>query len=68
MGTETQSAGTNENSYEALLQQHQEYERRLEELNKKAWLTPGEELEEKQIKKMKLRIKDSLARLSRTSS
>lgn len=68
MGTETQSAGTNENSYEALVRQHQEYERRLEELNKKSWLTPSEELEEKQIKKMKLRIKDRLARLSRTSS
>ncbi len=68
MGMETQSAETNGDSYDTLLQQHQEYERRLEELNKKSWLTPNEELEAKQIKKMKLRIKDRLAQLSRTGS
>ena len=68
MGTETQAAGTNGDSYDVLLRQHQEYERRLEELNKKSWLTPNEELEAKQIKKMKLKIKDRLAQLSRTGS
>ena len=68
MGTETQAAGTNGDNYDVLLRQHQEYERRLEELNKKSWLTPNEELEAKQIKKMKLRIKDRLAQLSRTGS
>ena len=68
MAMETHSAGTTEESYDALLQQHQEYERRLEELNKKSWLTPNEELEAKQIKKMKLRIKDRLAQLSRSGS
>jgi len=68
MGMETQSAKANGDSYDALLQQHQAYERRLEELNKKSWLTPNEELEAKQIKKMKLRIKDRLAQLSRAGT
>jgi len=68
MITDRESGGTQETSYEALLQQHREYERRLEELINKPWLTPEEELEEKRIKKLKLRIKDQIARLGGSTS
>ena len=55
-------------TYDELLQEHRKYERRLEELLNKSWLTPEEELEEKQIKKMKLRLKDQMARLNHRAS
>jgi hypothetical protein len=55
-------------TYEELRQQHQDHERRLQELNQKAWLTPAEELESKQLKKLKLRLKDQMENLRRTAS
>jgi hypothetical protein len=55
-------------TYEELQNQHQVHERRLEELKQKAWLTPDEELEEKTLKKLKLRIKDQMVHLSRRYS
>ncbi len=68
MITDRESGGTQESNFEALLQQHREYEQRLEELTNKPWLTPEEELEEKRIKKLKLRIKDQIARLGGSTS
>ena len=55
-------------SYEELRASHQEYERRLEELKQKAWLTPTEEIEEKRLKKLKLQLKDRMASLRRAAS
>jgi hypothetical protein len=55
-------------SYEDLRIQHQTHEKRLEELNKKAWLTPEEEMEAKHLKKLKLLLKDQMAGLRRTAS
>ncbi len=55
-------------TYEELQLQHQSHEKRLEELNKKAWLTPAEEMEAKQLKKLKLRLKDQMASLRRSAS
>jgi len=55
-------------TYDDLLQQHRDFEQRLEELNNKSWLTPEEELEEKRIKKLKLRLKDQMAHLNRSAS
>ena len=51
-------------SYDELVATHQRFEARLEELHRKSWLTPEEELEEKRIKKLKLLIKDRMARIS----
>ena len=55
-------------TYEELRLQHQDHEKRLEELSNKAWLTPDEELEEKRLKKLKLHIKDQMESLRRTAS
>lgn len=41
--------------------EHRRYEKRLAELADKAVLTPDEELEEKQLKKRKLNLKDRMA-------
>lgn len=68
MASEQKKAGSATPTYEELLAQHQSHEKRLEELNNKAWLTPDEELEEKQLKKLKLRLKDQMARLSSAAS
>ena len=54
--------------YERLRLEHQTHEKRLEELNKKAWLTPEEELEAKQLKKLKLRLKDQMEQLRRSGA
>jgi Protein of unknown function (DUF465). len=43
------------------LQQHHQYEDRLAELATKSPLTPEEEIEEKQLKKRKLFLKDQMA-------
>ncbi len=55
-------------SYEELRLLHQSHERRLQELSSKAWLTPDEELEEKRLKKLKLRVKDQMENLRRSAS
>ena len=55
-------------TYDQLLAEHQNHERRLEELKKKSWLSPDEEMEEKRLKKLKLRLKDRMAQLERSVS
>ncbi len=45
---------------ERLRTEHAQLETRLFELNKKVWLTPAEEVEKKNIQKMKLMKKDQM--------
>ena len=53
---------------ENLQLEHQDHERRLEELRSRAFLTPDEEMEEKRLKKLKLYLKDQMERLRQTAS
>ena len=53
---------------EELQLEHQDHERRLEELRSRTFLTPDEEIEEKRLKKLKLHLKDEMDRLRRTAS
>jgi len=53
---------------ENLQLEHQDHERRLEELRSRAFLTPDEEIEEKRLKKLKLYLKDQMEHLRRTAS
>ncbi len=56
-------------SYDELVAQHKAFEKRLQELTSKTWLTPEEELEEKTIKKLKLLVKDRIVNIgSQTTS
>jgi len=48
-----------------LTQEHSLYERRLETLRAKAYLTEQEEMEEVRLKKLKLSLKDEMERLRR---
>ena len=53
---------------ENLQLEHQDHERRLEELRSRTFLTPDEEMEEKRLKKLKLYLKDQMERLRQTAS
>jgi uncharacterized protein YdcH (DUF465 family) len=46
--------------YRDLLNQHHEYKRLVDDLEKKNVLTPEEEIEEHRLKKLKLHIKDEM--------
>lgn len=50
----------NNEEFRALYEEHQGYERRLEELRLKSSLSEEDELEEKQIKRQKLAVKDRM--------
>jgi uncharacterized protein YdcH (DUF465 family) len=47
---------------------HQEYEKRLEELQSSKFLTEEEKIEEVQIKKLKLALKDEMQEIIRRTS
>ena len=56
----------NENEeYKNLEEEHKRLEESLNEMNKKKYLTPDEEIERKKIQKLKLQYKDRMARLVR---
>jgi len=55
-------------TFDQLQTEHRDHERRLEELKKRSWLTPEEEMEEKRLKKLKLHLKDQMERLRLAAS
>jgi uncharacterized protein YdcH (DUF465 family) len=55
-------------NFRRLLNKHQEYEKRLEELRSSKFLTEEEKVEEVTIKKMKLSLKDQMEEIIRRSS
>ena len=52
-------------SIQQLMQEHSLYDRRLDTLRSKLFLTDAEQLEEVRLKKLKLRLKDEIERLRR---
>lgn len=53
---------------EELRHEHQDHERRLEQLKQQQWLSPEEQVEEKRLKKLKLHLKDQMEQLRKTAS
>ena len=68
MASDQKRAESTALTYDQLRRQHQDHEKRLEELSNKAWLTPDEEFEEKRLKKLKLHLKDQMESLRRAAS
>jgi uncharacterized protein YdcH (DUF465 family) len=46
---------------------HRELDGRIQELKRKGWLSPAEQVEVTRLKKMKLQAKDEIASLSTTA-
>jgi uncharacterized protein YdcH (DUF465 family) len=53
----------NNREFKMLEEKHREYEERLAELSRHAFLTPRQERMEREIKKQKLRAKDRMAEI-----
>jgi uncharacterized protein len=51
--------------FRRLMEEHLRYEQQLEELNKLRYLTSEQELQKKQVQKLKLRGKDRMAEILR---
>ncbi len=54
--------------FNQLLKEHQEYEEQLDAFNKLRYLTSEQEIEKKQIQKRKLLVKDRMAEILRQYS
>jgi uncharacterized protein YdcH (DUF465 family) len=55
-----------DDEYRRLYEEHQEYEKRLNEINQKTLLSQEDEVEEKKIKLHKLVLKDHMEQILRT--
>lgn len=58
----------NDEEFRTLFEEHQGFEQRLEELAQKSMPSEEDELEEKQIKRQKLFLKDRMQAILRTRS
>lgn len=54
-----------DDEFRRLYQEHQDYERRLNDINQKTLLSQDDEIEEKKIKLHKLALKDKMEHLLR---
>lgn len=55
-----------DDEFRRLFDEHQNYERRLENLHQKSFFSQDDELEEKRIKLQKLRLKDRMEAILRS--
>jgi uncharacterized protein YdcH (DUF465 family) len=55
----------NHEEFRKLALEHTQYERRLDSLTQKRYLTDDEKLEETRLKKLKLRLKDQMEGIER---
>jgi uncharacterized protein YdcH (DUF465 family) len=55
----------NHEEFRKLALEHTQYERRLDSLTQKRYLTDDEKLEEVRLKKLKLRLKDQMEHIER---
>jgi uncharacterized protein len=55
----------NHDEFRKLATEHTQYERRLDSLTQKRYLTDDEKLEEIRLKKLKLRLKDQMQSIER---
>jgi len=55
----------NHEEFRKLVLEHSQYERRLDLLTQKRYLTDDEKLEEVRLKKLKLRLKDQMEHIER---
>jgi uncharacterized protein YdcH (DUF465 family) len=51
--------------FRKLVEEHQQYSRRLESLSEKRFLSEDEKVEEVRLKKLKLRLKDQMESIER---
>jgi hypothetical protein len=54
-----------DDEFRRLYEEHQDYERRLQEINQKSLLSQEDEIEEKKIKLHKLTLKDHMEQILR---
>ena len=55
----------NHEEFRQLVLEHTQYEKRLDSLTQKRYLTDDEKLEETRLKKLKLRLKDQMQSIER---
>jgi uncharacterized protein len=55
----------NHEEFRQLVLEHTQYEKRLDSLTQKRYLTDDEKLEEVRLKKLKLRLKDQMQNIER---
>ncbi len=53
----------NDDEFRRLEQKHRQYEQHLEEISNRTFLTPEQQREKKDIKKLKLRLKDKMQQM-----
>jgi uncharacterized protein YdcH (DUF465 family) len=54
--------------FRALKEKHRDFERRLDELRSRRWLSEEEQLEEGRVKKLKLAVRDEMEAMVRKAS